>query len=101
MVSNYRLQIMAAPVRRRIITVIRDFYAIAARFAGRNGDAGFEMRLALGLVRSFVTSTRFILDKSLAGDMYLRARYLLEQLVDLDERDYARYKVPVKELFVG
>ena len=101
MVSNYRLQIMDAPVRRRIISVIRDFYSIAARYARRNADETFELRLALGLARSFVTSTRFILDKSLARNMYLRARYLLEQLIGLDERRYARYKVPVKELFVG
>ena len=101
MVSNYRLQIMAAPVRKRIIGVIREFYKIAARYARRNEDKTFELRLALGLARSFVTSTRYILDKSLAGNMYLRARYLLEQVVQLDKRDYECYKVPVKELFIG
>jgi aminoglycoside phosphotransferase len=101
MVSNYRLQIMAAPVRKRIIGVIREFYKIAQRYARRNEDKTFEIRLALGLARSFVTSTRYILDKSLAGDMYLRARYLLEQVTRLDERHYERYKVPVKELFIG
>jgi len=101
MVSNYRLQIMAAPVRRRIIGVIREFYKIAQRYARRNEDKTFEIRLALGLARSFVTSTRYILDKSLAGELYLRARYLLEQVTRLDERQYERYKVPVKELFIG
>ena len=101
MVSNYRLQIMAAPVRKRIIGVIREFYKIAARYARRNEDKTFELRLALGLARSFVTSTRYILDKSLAGNMYLRARYLLEQVVQLDKREYECYKVPVKELFIG
>jgi Ser/Thr protein kinase RdoA (MazF antagonist) len=101
MVSNYRLQIMSAPIRRRIIRVIRDFYKISGRFARRNKDDLFELRLALGLARSFVTSTRFILDKSLAGEMYLRARYLLEQVISLDEKNYADYKVPVKELFIG
>jgi aminoglycoside phosphotransferase len=101
MVSNYRLQIMDAPVRRRIFAVISDFYRIAARFSRRNEDDTFEVRLALGLARSFVTSTRFILDKSLARDMYLRARYLLEQLVHLGEKDIGKYKVPVKELFSG
>ncbi len=101
MVSNYRLQIMAAPVRKRIIGVIREFYKIAQRYARRNEDNTFEIRLALGLARSFVTSTRFILDKSLAGNMYLRARYLLEQVSRLDEREFKRYRVPVKELFIG
>jgi len=101
MVSNYRLQIMAAPVRKRIIGVIREFYKISERYARRNEDKTFEIRLALGLARSLVTSTRYILDKSLAGNMYLRARYLLEQVVKLDEQEYERYKVPVKELFIG
>jgi aminoglycoside phosphotransferase (APT) family kinase protein len=101
MVSNYRLQIMAAPVRRRIVKLIRDFYKITGRYARRNNDALFDIRLALGLARSFVTSTRFILDKSLARDMFLRGRYLLEQVTRLKPDAYADYKVPVKELFVG
>ncbi|MDX1334314.1 MAG: PhoU domain-containing protein [Gammaproteobacteria bacterium] len=101
MISNYRLQIMSSPVRARIIKVIRDFYKISARYAKRNNDESFELRLALGLARSLVTSTRFILDKSLAADMYLHARYLLEQVVRLKKSDYLRYKVPVKELFIG
>jgi len=101
MISNYRLQIMSSPVRARIIRVIRDFYKISARYAKRNNDETFELRLALGLARSLVTSTRFILDKSLAADMFLHARYLLEQIVRLKKRDYLKYKVPVKELFIG
>lgn len=101
MVSNYRLQIMSIPVRKRIIRVIRKFYNIAARYARRNNDETFELRLALGLVRSFVTSTRFILDKSLASDMYLRARFLLEQVTSLNEDDYSHYRTPVRELFNG
>ena len=101
MISNYRLQIMSAPVRKRIIKVIRDFYAISTRYARRNNDETFELRLALGLARSLVTSTRFILDKSLAADMYLHARYLLEQVVRLKKDEYTKYKVPVKELFIG
>lgn len=100
MVSNYRLQIMAAPVRRRIVKIIRDFYKTTGRYARRNDDALFDIRLALGLARSFVTSTRFILDKSLARDMFLRGRYLLEQVARLKPDAYANYKVPVKELFV-
>jgi phosphate uptake regulator len=101
MISNYRLQIMSSPVRARIIRVIRDFYKISARYAKLNNDETFELRLALGLARSLVTSTRFILDKSLAADMYLHGRYLLEQIVGLKKSDYLKYKVPVKELFIG
>jgi hypothetical protein len=101
MVSNYRLQIMDAPVRKRILAVICRFYNTTARFAKRNNDDTYELRLALGLARSFVTSTRFILDKSLAKAMYLRARYLLEQVNQLDEKDFKKYRVPVKALFNG
>ena len=101
MVSNYRLQIMALPIRRRIVAVIGRFYKMAKRYARRNGDVTFEIRLALGLARSLVTSTRFILDKSLARNMYLRSRYLLEQIIDLQQSEYKNYKVPVRGLFIG
>lgn len=99
MVSNYRLQILDAPVRRRILRMARRFYRFAAGFAADAGDEGFELRLALGLARSFATSTRFILDKSLARRMFHRARFLTEAVLDADLRKPRRFKVPVKELF--
>ncbi len=100
MVSNYRLRILDARVRRRIMALARDFYRFARAYARKQGDATFEIRLALGLARSFATSTRFILDKSLSRRMYLRARYLLEQLVALEPAQVSRYRVPVDRLFV-
>ncbi|MEN8204937.1 MAG: PhoU domain-containing protein [Pseudomonadota bacterium] len=101
MVSNYRLQIFDAPLRRRIMLLTRDFYRFAAAFARKSGDTTFELRLALGLARSFATSTRFILDKSLARAMFLRAQYLLEQVLAADLKDPAAFRVPVKEIFIG
>lgn len=101
MVSNYRLQILDAPLRARILAVARDVYAIAQRFAAKSGDETFEIRLALGLARSFATSTRFILDKSLARSMFLRARYLIEQVLNTPERRVAAFRTPVKAVFVG
>ena len=101
MVSNYRLQIFDAPLRRRIMIVTQDFYRFAAVFAKKSGDRTFELRLALGLARSFATSTRFILDKSLARAMFLRARYLLEQVLAADLKDPASFRVPVEEVFIG
>jgi phosphate uptake regulator/aminoglycoside phosphotransferase (APT) family kinase protein len=100
MVSNYRLQIFDAPLRRRIMTLARDFYQIAQRYSLKAGDDTFELRLALGLARSFATSTRFILDKSLARSMFLRARYLIEQVLQTDPKKAASFKTPVKEIFV-
>jgi aminoglycoside phosphotransferase (APT) family kinase protein len=101
MVSNYRLQIFDAPLRRRIMVVTQDFYRFAAAFARKSGDRTFELRLALGLARSFATSTRFILDKSLARAMFLRARYLLELVLAADLKDPASFRVPVEEVFIG
>ncbi|MDA9982241.1 aminoglycoside phosphotransferase family protein [Gammaproteobacteria bacterium] len=101
MVSNYRLQVFDAPLRRRILALTQDFYRFAAAYAGKSGDRTFELRLALGLARSFATSTRFILDKSLAGAMFLRARYLLEQVLAADPRNVKSFQAPVREVFDG
>jgi aminoglycoside phosphotransferase len=101
MVSNYRLQIFDAPLRRRILMLTQDFYRFAAAYAGKTGDKTFELRLALGLARSFATSTRFILDKSLARAMFLRARYLLEQVLAADLKDPTTFRVPVREILIG
>jgi len=101
MVSNYRLQILDAPLRRRIMNLAKDFYRIGRRYADKAGDETFELRLALGLARSFATSTRFILDKSLARSMFLRARYLIEQVLEADPKKAGSFKIPVEEIFVG
>jgi aminoglycoside phosphotransferase len=99
MVSNYRLHVLDRPLRRRIHEVAREFCATARRFARKSGDATFEMRLALALARSFATSTRFILDKSLAGGMFLRARYLLDRVLETPADRVGRFRTPVRELF--
>ena len=101
MVSIYRLQILDLQLRRRILSLARDFYRFASRYASKAGDDGFELRLGLGLARSFATSTRFILDKSLARAMFLRSRFLLEQIVAADPKKAAEYQVPIEEIFVG
>ncbi|HYQ71514.1 MAG TPA: aminoglycoside phosphotransferase family protein, partial [Gammaproteobacteria bacterium] len=101
MVSGYRLQILDLPLRRRILQLTRDFYRFTAEFADKSGDRTFEIRLALGLARSFVTSTRFILDKSLARAMFMRSRYLLEQVLDTAPGKEKSFRVPVREIFVG
>ncbi len=101
MVSNYRLQILDAPLRRRIMGLAKDFYRIARRYADNAGDDTFELRLALGLARSFATSTRFILDKSLARRMFLRARYLLDRVLATDPREAAGFRIPMKAMFIG
>ncbi|MEA2093991.1 MAG: phosphotransferase, partial [Pseudomonadota bacterium] len=101
MVSNYRLQILDATLRWRILQQTRDFYRFSAGYARQAGDKTFEIRLALGLARSFVTSTRFILDKSLAHAMFMRSRYLLEQVLATDPKQVKSFRVPIRGIFIG
>lgn len=100
MVSTYRLQILDARLRERILSLAQDFHQFAAGFAGKAGDDTFEFRLALGLARSFATSTRFILDKSMAGAMYMRARYLIDRVLETDPSRAAGFRLPIEEIFV-
>jgi hypothetical protein len=100
MVSNYRLQVIDTPSRQRLMAAASNLYAMARRYAVKHHDESFELRLALGLARSFATSTRFILDKSLARDMFLRARYLIELALAVKPENVAKFRLPLKEIFV-
>lgn len=80
-VSNFRLKIFDAGPRRRLDQVTHEFYEFAREFARGHGDASFDARLALGLARSLLTSTRFEMDRVFSRTMMLRARYLLERLL--------------------
>ncbi|WP_193141389.1 phosphotransferase [Meridianimarinicoccus sp. MJW13] len=99
MVSNYRLQIQDAQLRNRVADVAGDVHAMATKFARAQGDKTFEYRLALGLARSFATSTRFVFDKAHARRMFLRARYLLELALACPDGKEARLRLPIKDLF--
>lgn len=101
MVSGYRLQAMAPGRRRRALAMIVDFYRFAARRARKEGDSSFELRLALGLARSFATSTRFIVDPALSQAMFLRCRYLLERAVQADPERARDFRIPMEDIFVG
>ena len=99
MVSNYRLQVHDKKTRKRIKEVAIRFHEFAADYAQKNEDRTFELRLAFGLARSFITSTRFILDKSLANAMYLRGCYILELAAKQNLKKAADFKLPIEELF--
>ncbi|OSP53785.1 hypothetical protein BV911_16075 [Pseudoruegeria sp. SK021] len=99
MVSNYRLQVLDAGTRRRIARVATDMHAMAAKFAKRQKDTTFEYRLALGLARSFASSTRFVVDKYHARRMLLRSRFILESALAVPVGREARFKLPMKDLF--
>jgi len=99
MVSNYRLQALDKRTRRRIQETVVQFHDFATEFAAKNNDKTFEARLALGLARSFISSTRFILDRTLARDMFLRGRYILERVSEIDKKKAPSFHLPIKELF--
>ncbi|MDH2420132.1 aminoglycoside phosphotransferase family protein [Cobetia amphilecti] len=100
MVSHYRLQLTDAALRARILALALSFGQQMRRLAHEQGDTTFEWRLALGLARSFATSTRFILDAGLAGRMFNRARFILEHVLGADPERPADYRIPLEELFV-
>ncbi|MFK5986095.1 MAG: phosphotransferase [Pseudomonadota bacterium] len=101
MVSNYRMQILDTPIRHKILSLAYSFYCFARKFAKKQNDETFELRLALGLARSFVTSTRFILDKSLARAMFYRSRYIIEQVIKADLTQPKQFKLAIEDIFVG
>ncbi|WP_300155917.1 PhoU domain-containing protein [Solidesulfovibrio sp.] len=77
MVSNFRLPVFDAARRRVLNAIITEFFGFARGFAARNGDATFELRVALGLARSFITSTRFELSERFSRLMFSRGMFLL------------------------
>lgn len=99
MVSNFRLQVLDAGTRARIARVATDMHTMATKFARRQKDKTFEYRLALGLARSFASSTRFVVDQYQAQRMLLRARYILETALAVPEGREVRFKLPMKDLF--
>ncbi|QFT30285.1 transcriptional regulator PhoU [Labrenzia sp. THAF82] len=100
MVSNYRLHVLDRETRSRIMNVSQTFFKSARAFARKQNDDTFEFRLALGLARSFATSTRFIFDKVHARRMWLRSRYLIEKALACPVGEEARFRLPLKEIFV-
>jgi aminoglycoside phosphotransferase len=100
MVSIYRLQVLSGVTRKQMMDSAKAVYHFGRRFANRQQDETFEVRLAAGLARSFATSTRFIFDKKLASRMHLRARYLLERLAKLTPEQAQTFTLPLRELYV-
>jgi phosphate uptake regulator/aminoglycoside phosphotransferase (APT) family kinase protein len=99
LVSNLRLQVFEAPVRRRIDVVVQRFFEFARTFARGVSDTTFEARLGLGLARSFATSTRFVLDRGLSQKMIQKSRYLLERLTATAPAALDRFELPEDILY--
>lgn len=83
-VSAYRLPFFDLNTRARINETIDRIFEFSQNFAKLNEDTTFQFRLALGIIRSFLTSTRFQLNDKFARSMYARAIYLLTKINDFD-----------------
>jgi len=94
LISNFRLPIFDSRVRKRINQVILSMYDFTAEFARDHQDPVFEARLAFGLVRSFVTSTRFELNHQFAKTMMMRASFLLEKITEYDGDSWDGFRLP-------
>ena len=99
LVSGQRLMRLDPATRRRIAHVMRWFLDEATTYAHARGDATFKLRLALGVARSLATSTRFVLDKELATNMFLRAHFLLRDIAERGVQAPEAY-VPDREVLI-
>ena len=94
LISVFRLPVFDHRTRRRLNWSIMDFFEFARKFSVENRDETFEARLALGLGRSFFTSTRFELNRKFARKMYMRSVYLLERLTEHQGRPWSEFVLP-------
>ena len=102
-VSYYRLCDFDPTVRHRISQTMQAIYDFGERYAQTIDDATYGQRMALGLARSFISSTRFILDKTHAKTMHFKGRFLIEQVLAFQatarkDAISSPYQVP-KEIF--
>ncbi|QAB15887.1 phosphotransferase family protein [Hydrogenovibrio thermophilus] len=98
MVSAYRLSNFDPQVRKLIAQTMQAIYEFGQDYAEHIDDTSYHLRMALGLSRSFLTSTRFVLDKQHAKAMHFRGRYLIEQVIRLTEAERMTYRIQ-KEIF--
>ncbi len=99
LVSFFRMPIFESGLRGRINHMIASFHDYAGAFAEDAGDETWQARLALGLARSLLTSTRFELNYDFAREMTLRAHYLMEGLIAHRGRPWTAYRLPRPVLF--
>jgi len=98
LVSNFRLQSFDTRFRRHVDWVVEHFFDWACGYAVEVGDPTFQMRLALGMARSYVTSTRFVLDEALVREMFLKSRYILEVVIAQLDAGPLRFRFPKEVL---
>jgi aminoglycoside phosphotransferase len=80
LVSNFRVPIFSPDIRQRLNAANQRMYDCAADYAKKQKDQLFDARLALGLFRSLVTSTRFVFDQAFSYQLMDRAAMILQDL---------------------
>ena len=99
LVSFFRMPVFTGSVRDRLNWIIEHIFRGAQAFASEHNDPNFECRLALGLARSFITSTRFELNIEFAKEMFLRGQYILEKISSLKKEELKHFMFPIDVLF--
>ncbi|WP_045220838.1 PhoU domain-containing protein [Desulfonatronum thioautotrophicum] len=94
LVSNFRLPIFDRIVRCKLNQVSLHYLHFARQFAQEFRDTTFEIRLALGLIRSFITSTRFELNEEFAASMFVRGVYLMELVLGHRGHPWETFRLP-------
>lgn len=93
LVSFFRIPVFEVNLRNRLNLMIQHFFDFFANFAKENQDSTFHFRLALGLARSFFTSSRFELKKDFAKELCFRSNYLMEKIA-VHKAEAETFKVP-------
>lgn len=99
MLSNLRFLNIAPNAAYRVNQVIPLLMARLEKFARANKDRYFTARLALGLARSFISSTRFIYDDAFALHLFLKGRYLLEKVEQHPQESLHNFTFPMDVLY--
>jgi phosphate uptake regulator len=73
--------------------VMVGFLTFCREYAHKHDDRFFEVRLALGLARSFITSARFQLNTDSALEMIRRGVYLLRKIWKHNPQSYQTFRL--------
>lgn len=96
-VSSLRIKISDKAIKKRVNYVNNSLLEFAKAFAIKNNDKHFQVRFALGLFRSFITSTRFVADDEWYEEMRQKAILLIEILMK-HKGDLATFEFNLKTI---
>ncbi len=100
MVSNFRVPVFEPDLRRQLNHMIDRMYEFVRDYARENEDETFDLRLALGLARSFITSSRFSTNKYFAGTMFERGLELLKKMAQAKSVETDPFRLKKEILFL-